>query len=207
MPWKWLYTARLASEEGMAELPVRAKNAADAEQLARVWAGANLPGPVHVTVQIADPESKSPAALRSRFGRLTKPDVKFYGPGEVPPGAIDYRNGVPMYREPPASPADVDEAQRRLGISLPAEYRDFLLWSNGGQTTDGTMLLGADQIFCLDDAALAGAHPWLVAIGVNDAGDTLCIAPSAVVLMAHHDPPSLQPLNSTFDGWLEDSLA
>ena len=37
---------------------------------------------------------------------------------------------------PPTSPAQLDEFERDEGVQLPAEYREFLLTSNGGRPDD-----------------------------------------------------------------------
>jgi hypothetical protein len=34
---------------------------------------------------------------------------------------------------PPASIASINEAEKQLGFVLPQDYKDFLLWSNGGE--------------------------------------------------------------------------
>jgi hypothetical protein len=41
--------------------------------------------------------------------------------------------GPRFMKLPSATPSDLLELERVLGISLPTEHRDFLLWSNGGE--------------------------------------------------------------------------
>jgi hypothetical protein len=209
VPWgKWLYTARVTTTHGRTlEFGVRANNAKHAERLTRSWTEQQRLDVAAVTVAISVREGRTPGALRERLGRLTMPEVRVYEPGEVPSGMLDQRDGASIYREPAATEADIADAEQRLGVGLPQPYRDFLGWSNGGQTKSGVVLLPVQQLFLVDEEALDHEQAWLLTIGLDDAGDLVCLSPSGDVLMAHHDPPGVDPLAASFDNWLRESSA
>ena len=95
---------------------------------------------------------------------------------------------------PRVAESEIAQAERDLGRPLPAALRDFLLDHNGGYPREGLFALGKSggrsvvQTFLRVQAghrddirrhatALAGRLPaWLLPIGYDPGGNTLCVA-------------------------------
>jgi hypothetical protein len=79
------------------------------------------------------------------------------------------------YRRSAAKPEDIDRAQYYFGVWFPEEYREFLLWSNGGECVfvNGMVSMwSAEELAELNHGYRIQQNiPRLVAIG-SDGGST-----------------------------------
>jgi len=116
---------------------------------------------------------------------------------------------------PPARPAEVDEFERSHGVTLPPEYRDFLLKSNGGRPADNLVNVpdfdeaAVNHFFGLQrgdmyDLRSEGARiegripPGTIAIGDDPGGNLFLLSVDgdsngAVFFWDHEDEPVDQP--------------
>jgi cell wall assembly regulator SMI1 len=96
--------------------------------------------------------------------------------------AVDY-----LRREPPATPEQIDELQRRVGAPLPADYRGYLAEQNGGRLDNNDEAvntvygLGDDvpDWANMDDAldAYAGRVPaWLLPVAEDEYGNVFALS-------------------------------
>jgi len=79
--------------------------------------------------------------------------------------------------ESPATHAEIDQAERRLGVRFPADYRSYLLGQNGLKGWFGDVYLELYPVSRVVDATEAHDHqtwqPGLVLIGGDGAGEAV----------------------------------
>lgn len=71
-------------------------------------------------------------------------------------------------KAPGATEQEITDAERDLGIDFPADYRRFLLWSNGWEGFHGSayiQLLSVSDVRTHNDELFRRAYPGVAAIG------------------------------------------
>lgn len=92
-----------------------------------------------------------------------------------------------LRREPPASPEQIDQLERRIGTSLPADYRQYLAEQNGGRLENNNE--AAKTVFGLGDElpdytnmadmldTYAGRVPaWLLPVAQDEYGNLFAVS-------------------------------
>lgn len=88
----------------------------------------------------------------------------------------------PFYDAPPeapgATPTHIRWAERQLAITLPDDYRAFLLWSNGWEGTLGKaylQLVPLHELSGANDEAFRSTYPGALAIGGDGGLETFAL--------------------------------
>ena len=103
--------------------------------------------------------------------------------------------------ESPATDAEVEQAERRLGVRLPADYRSYLLGQNGLKGWFGDVYLELYPVSRVVDAAEAQTwQPGLVLIGGDGAGE-------AVGYDFRKPEPPIVLVNLVSAGWEDASFS
>ena len=93
-------------------------------------------------------------------------------------------SGFPMDFQPAAAPRDIEAFERRMGVRLPAAYREWLTFSDGGEIlVPGTQFYGihgdgGDTLHARNAAAHRGRFSLpesLYIVGRTNFGDILCM--------------------------------
>lgn len=117
----------------------------------------------------------------------------------------------PNTLNPPATEAQIAAAEARLGISLPADYRAFLLTSNGfeGEVGEWVVILDpVEDIYQNTQDNCAEFFPWAVYLGTNGNLEMFLLdkrsTPYQFGLMpAIGGEEDFIPLGDTFEGFLK----
>jgi hypothetical protein len=75
---------------------------------------------------------------------------------------------------PPASLAQIDELTKAVGMELPADYIEFLMWANGAEGFVGEGDMNYLALWPIETVRLYGARDYalfVVFIGSNGAGE------------------------------------
>lgn len=87
--------------------------------------------------------------------------------------------GGKLRKRAPASAADIAQLEASLNVNLPADYKAFLLWSNGGDGDFGDLYLAIwsiDEAVRLNDLYAIRRRLGDRFIGVGTDGGGLCFA-------------------------------
>lgn len=83
------------------------------------------------------------------------------------------------HREPPATEAKLSQAESELGVVFPEDYREFLLWSNGGEAKVGDAyfsLWRVDDIKKRNMSASIAKYMSSLFLGIGTNGGDECYA-------------------------------
>lgn len=78
----------------------------------------------------------------------------------------------------PATEEQIDKLQMQLGVALPNDYKDFLLFSNGFEGEVGQFVVifeEVDRIYDTTQITCADFFPWAIFIGSNGSGEMFVI--------------------------------
>ena len=104
---------------------------------------------------------------------------------------------------PPATPEQIAVVEKYFGITLPADYKDFLLYTNGFEYR-GYEFNNVETIPELTDGYCGEFFPWAVHIGGNGGGEMFVIdkrqSPYQFGILPYvADEEDFLPLGNTFE--------
>ena len=120
-----------------------------------------------------------------------------------------------MRWNPPATDADIQAAEARLGVRFPAEYRELLRLADGAEADDrefdSLLLYGTEALDERNATWETFAYaPGFLAIGDTGGGDVLAISlssePAAVSIVdsGAMSPECMEELAPSLKAWLAD---
>ncbi|MVT27837.1 hypothetical protein GO496_00825 [Acidovorax citrulli] len=123
------------------------------------------------------------------------------------------------HREPPADERAIARVESELDVVFPVDYREFLLWSNGGQAQVGSAYFSFWRVWDIVDRNISASikkymSPLFVGIGTNGGGECYALdysddisSPNFVIVpLGDLDHASKFVIASSLAGVFEKSL-